>query len=334
MAELADAADSKSADLRALGVRLRPPVNFPGKLTQFLRERWQSSGGRDADIAVVPCELVENNGSILRKLIEEQARAWNLSAAFSDWLRSSVHFANTLVDRIVVGPPPAEKLEAEWEALGYRDDLIVCAEPFALFVLEADEFVRRHFPDGKASPGIRFVHDLTPYRVRKIQILNGAYTMLAAIGRLLGLRTVREAIDDPQLGKFVDNAICQEVIPAIELGEEVESRLYAREILARFRNPFIEHSLVSICSNCSTKVGARIFPTIRSFMERHEMVPRRLLVGVAAGMLLLRDSEVDDTHLPLIRGMWAHVDDQSPDSIVPLVQRILGETGRVEPGTD
>jgi tagaturonate reductase len=119
--------------------------------------------------------------------------------------------------------------------------------------------------------------------------------MLAAIGRLLGLRTVREAIDDPQLGKFVDNAICQEVIPAIELGEEVESRLYAPEILARFRNPFIEHLLVSICSNCSTKVGARLFPTIRSFMERHEAVPRRLLFGVAAVMLLLRDSEDDIT---------------------------------------
>jgi tagaturonate reductase len=303
----------------------QPPVSFPGKLTQFLYKRWQSSGGRDADIAVVPCELVENNGSILRKLIDEQARAWNLPAAFSDWLRSSVHFANTLVDRIVVGPPPSEKLEGEWQALGYRDDLIVCAEPFALFVLEADEFVRRHFPNGKASPGIRFVHDLTPYRVRKIQILNGSHTMLAAIGRLRGLRTVREAIDDPQLGKFVDNAICQEVIPAIEIGEEVESRLYAREILTRFRNPFIEHSLVSICSNCSTKVGARLFPTIRSFMERHEVVPRRLLFGVAAVMLLLRDSEVEDTHLPLIRGMWARVDDQSPESILAFVQRILAK---------
>ncbi|MGD0569149.1 MAG: hypothetical protein ABSA78_12145 [Candidatus Sulfotelmatobacter sp.] len=170
-----------------------------------------------------------------------------------------------------------------------------------------------------------FVDDLTPYRVRKIQILNGSHTMLAAIGGLLGLRTVREAIDDPQLGKVIENAIFQEVIPAIELGEEVENRFYAREILARFRNPFIEHSLVSICSNCSTKVGTRLFPTIRSFMERHEAVPRRLLFGVAAVMLLLRCSEVEDAHLPLIRGMWARVDDRSPDSISAFVQRILAK---------
>jgi tagaturonate reductase len=303
----------------------QPPLGFPGKLTQLLRERWQSSAGRDADIAVVPCELVENNGSMLSKLIDEQARAWNLSATFLDWLRSSVHFANTLVDRIVAGAPPPEKLEAEWQALGYRDDLIVCAEPFALFVLEADEFVHQHFPNGKASPGIRFVDDLTPYRVRKVQILNGSHTILGAIGRLLGLRTVRQAIDDRQLGKFVDSAICEEVIPATERGDESESAHYAREVLARFRNPFIEHSLVSICSNCSTKVGTRLFPAIRSFMKRRGVVPRRLLFGVAAVMLLLRESDVEDTHLELIREMWARVDDQSPDSTLAFVQQLLAK---------
>jgi tagaturonate reductase len=301
----------------------QPPLSFPGKLTQLLHARWQSSDGQDADVAVVPCELVEDNGLMLRKLIDQQARAWNLSAAFSDWLRSSVHFANTLVDRIVVGPPPPEKLEAEWQALGYRDDLIVCAEPFALFVLEADEFVRQHFPSGEASPGIRFVDDLTAYRVRKVQVLNGSHTILAAVGTLLGLRTVREAIDDRELGKLVENAIFQEVIPATNLDDEVESGSYARDVLARFRNPFIEHSLVSICSNCSTKVGTRIFPAIRSFMERRGSLPRRLLFGAAAAMLLLRDSDVEDNHLTSIREMWARVDDQSEDSILEVVQRIL-----------
>jgi tagaturonate reductase len=303
----------------------QPPLSFPGKLTQLLHVRWQSSGGHDADVAVVPCELVENNGSMLRELIDEQARAWNLSAAFSDWLRSSVHFANTLVDRIVVGAPPPDKLEAEWQALGYRDDLIVCAEPFALFVLEADEFVRQQFPNGEASPGIRFVDDLTPYRVRKVQVLNGSHTILAAVGTLLGLRTVREAIDDRQLGKLVENAIFQEVIPATGLDSQVECGHYAREVLARFRNPFIEHSLVSICSNCSTKAGTRLFPAIRSFMERRGSLPRSLLFGVAAVMLLLRESDVEDKHLTLIREMWARVDDQSPDSVLEVVQRILAK---------
>jgi tagaturonate reductase len=301
----------------------QPPLSFPGKLTQLLRERWRKSGGQNADLAVIPCELIENNGSVLRSLIEEQAQAWNLPVAFSNWLGSSVHFANTLVDRIVAGPPAPDKLEAEWQALGYRDDLIICAEPFVLFALEADEFVRKHFPVDKASPGIRFVDDLTPYRVRKVQILNGSHTVLAAIGRLLGLETVRDAIDDPQLGSFIERTIFQEVMPGTELDGEEECGEYSRETLARFHNPSIEHLLVSICSNCSTKVGTRLFPTIRRFMERRGVLPQKLLFGVAAGMLLLRDSDVEDSHLALIRGMWAQVDYQSSDSVLTLVQNIL-----------
>jgi tagaturonate reductase len=303
----------------------QPPLSFPGKLTQLLRERWRVSGGQDADVAVVPCELVENNGFVLRNLVGEQAHAWNLPAAFSDWLGTSVHFANTLVDRIVAGPPAPEKLEAEWQALGYRDDLIVCAEPFALFALEADEFVAKHFRLGNASPGIRFVDDLTPFRARKVQILNGSHTLLAAIGTLLGLRTVRDAIEDRLLDNFVESAIFQEMIPAAGSDEEPQNGQYARETLARFRNPAVEHRLVSICLNCSTKVGVRLFPSIRNFMERRGLLPRRLLFGVAAAMVLLRDSDVEDAHLALIREIWARVDSQSPDSVLAPVQSILAK---------
>ena len=202
----------------------QPPHSFPGKLTQLLHQRWQSSGGHDADIAIVPCELVENNGSLLRKLIDEQTRAWNLSPRIFR-LAAIVRTFREYIGRSDRGwAAAAGKLEAEWQALGYRDDLIVCAEPFALFALEADEFVRRHFPNGHASPGIRFVDDLTPYRVRKVRILNSSHTILAAIGRQLGLRTVREAIDDRQLGKLVESTIFQEVISASDFGEDVEVR--------------------------------------------------------------------------------------------------------------
>jgi mannitol-1-phosphate/altronate dehydrogenase len=57
------------------------------------------------------------------------------------------------------------------------------------------------------------------------------------------------------------------------------------------------------CSNCSTKVGTRLFPTIRRFMELRGVLPQKLLFGVAAVMLLLRDSDIEDSHLALIRRM-------------------------------
>jgi hypothetical protein len=60
-------------------------------------------------------------------------------------------------------------------------------------------------------------------------------------------------------------------------------------------------------------------------MQRRGLLPRRLLFGVAAVMVLLRDSEVEDAHLALVREMWARVDYQSPDSVLALVRHILAK---------
>jgi tagaturonate reductase len=156
--------------------------------------------------------------------------------------------------------------------------------------------------------------------------LNGSHTLLAAIGTLLGLRTVRDAIEDRLLDSFVESAIFQEIIPATGSGEEAQNGQYARETLARFRNPAVEHQLVSICLNCSTKVGVRLFPSIRNFTERRRgLLPRRLLFGVAAAMVLLRESDVEDAHREFIREMWARVDSQSLGSVLALVQSVLAK---------
>src|ERR1700691_3975079 len=114
----------------------QPPRSFPGKLTQLLLERWRTTGGEDADVAVIPTEVIENNGQIVHNLVIEQAQAWKLEKEFLDWVRSSVHVASTLVDRIVVGTPRPELLASECETLGYRDDLLTCCEPYYLFAIQ------------------------------------------------------------------------------------------------------------------------------------------------------------------------------------------------------
>jgi tagaturonate reductase len=300
-----------------------PPVGYAGKLTQLLWERWRTNKDAVRDLAVVPCELAEDNGSAVRKLIAEQADAWNLPPEFSAWVAASVHFANTLVDRIVIGSPSPESLETEWRALGYRDDLIVGGELFALFALQADEFVRKHFPLDRASPSVRFVADLLPYRRRKVRILNGPHTILAAIGRLLGLKTVLAAMEHHQLGRFIRQTIFQEVIPAMDGDEELQVMQYACEIIERFRNPFLEHQLLSICLNCSTKTGIRLFPTVRDYMKRRGSLPQRLLFGLAAVMLVSRDPDVQDTHAEQIGEMWRAVVYESPGSMLAFVENVL-----------
>lgn len=280
-----------------------PPQAYPGKLTQLLYYRWQKLS-HEASVALIPCELVENNGDLGRSLVVDQARRWRLEPAFVDWVQHSLHVANTVVDRIVVGAPAEEQLLADWNVLGYRDDLLDYTEPFYEFVLSADDFIRQHLPLDRANSNVRYISDLTPYRTRKVLILNGPHTALAALGWVLGIRTVLDAMRDQHLGSLVEAMMFREIVPALSLPDDMDPNAYAREVLDRFRNPFVRHQLQAICLNCSTKAGTRILPSVRRYMVRFGRVPSLLALGLAGVLLALRDPALEDTHGAYIRQRW------------------------------
>jgi tagaturonate reductase len=301
----------------------RPPRSFPGKLTQLLFERWRAAGGRDADIAVIPTELVLNNGPLVQGLILEQARAWNLGAAFLDWAQSSVHVASTLVDRIVVGTPREDLLAAECQAVGYRDDLLTCGETFYLFAINADEFTRHHFPLHLASPNVRYVDDLAPYRWRKLRVLNGPQMVLSTLGTLLGFRIIRQAVEDPQVGPFTEQTVWQEIIPAMGPEEEAINSDYARECLERIGNPNIEHRLQGIRVDLTAKNSIRLIPSIRDFLKRGNELPGRLLLTMAATLEVVLRGELEDAHARYILERWAAADTRSGESLLNFTREVL-----------
>jgi len=96
------------------------------------------------------------------------------------------------------------------------------------------------------------VNDIKPYKERKVAILNGAHTALVPVAFLAGIDTVGETLQDDQLSQFVEKAIFDEIVPTLDLPrDELES--FSRDVLARFRNPFIKHQLLSIALNGMTK---------------------------------------------------------------------------------
>jgi tagaturonate reductase len=300
-----------------------PPRSFPGKLTQLLFERWQATGGRDADIAVIPTELVLNNGPLVQELVLEQARAWNLAAAFLDWAQSSVHMASTLVDRIVVGTPREELLAQECQAVGYRDDLLTCGETFYLFAITADEFTRRHFPMNLASPNVRFVDDLGPYRRRKLRVLNGPQMVLATLGTLLGFRLICHAVEDPQVGPFDEQTVWQEIIPTMGPEEQAINSDYARECLERIGNPNIEHRLQGIRVDLTAKNSIRLIPSIRDYLARRHELPGRLLLTMAATLEVVVRGGLEDVHAGYILERWAAADTRSRESLLTFTREAL-----------
>jgi tagaturonate reductase len=230
-----------------------PPRSFPAKLLAVLRERYDA--GRPG-VTVVPCELREHNADLLRGLVLGLARDWGLPAELQEWVGERCVWLNTLVDRIVTGTPKEHPLLAE-------DALLTVCEPYALWAIQnkpgADVFLRH--------PAVIWVDDVQPYFLRKVRILNGGHTALLIKARPRGFTTVREAVLDPELGAWLGRLLFDEVVPVLE-GRVESPATFAREVLERFRNPFVEHKLADIAAHHADKVQVRLVPTRDEYRAR------------------------------------------------------------------
>ena len=111
-----------------------PPNSFPAKLTRVLYERYKAfNGAADKGLAILSCELIDNNGKELQKCCNNYAKDWNLEPAFIDWMNNANTFCSTLVDRIVPGRirDPKEMADSSEEANGYTDKALDVAKSSA-----------------------------------------------------------------------------------------------------------------------------------------------------------------------------------------------------------
>jgi len=270
-----------------------PPVTFPAKLTQLLFARYLAfEGARDKGLILLPCELIDKNGEALKNAVLHYARLWNLPAGFAAWVGDACNFCNTLVDRIVTGYPAADAAQIEQE-LGYADPFLVAAEYYYLFVIQGPASVGEELKLAGANLNVRLVDDITPYKKRKVGILNGGHTTLVPVALLAGLVAVGPAVDDAQVGAFLRAAIAEEIIPALEM-DRTDLEAFAADVLLRFRNPSIHHRLASIALNSWSKFAARVLPQLLRYTELNAgRLPRRLVLAMAATMVLYRGGVID-----------------------------------------
>ncbi len=253
---------------------------FPGKLTQFLKRRFDHfKGAEDSGLSIVPCELIADNGVHLKKAILDYVELWQLGEDFKNWIENHNYFANTLVDRIVPGYP-REEIDTILNRIGVEDKLVVKSESFHLFVIQAPEQVQKAFPADKHGFNVKYVEDINPFRTQKVRILNGAHTSMVPVGLLSGVETVSEAVDDEIVGQFVRKTIFEEIVPLISIPGE-DPKEFADQVIMRFRNPFIRHELMSISLNSISKYKVRVLPTVLDFIDQKGALPKRLLFSLA-----------------------------------------------------
>ena len=272
-------------------LNLNPPRSFPGKLAAFLYERFKIfNGATDKGLIIIPCELVDNNGDLLREIVLTLAKKWRLGDDFERWLKSANHFCNSLVDRIVPGTPANEALQQHWQKLGYEDRLLTSAEIYSLWAIQGDDTIRQRLAFVQANPSIIVANDITPFRERKVRILNGTHTLSVPLAFLLGNKIVLDNMKHPLVSKFIERLIFDEIVPSLEVDRK-SATAFAHEVLDRWRNPFLQHQLISILLQSTSKMRARNVPTILRYYQKMKKTPSLIALGFAAYLLVMRGVE-------------------------------------------
>ena len=256
-----------------------PPVSFPAKLTRVLFERYTAG---QKGIIMLSCELIDNNGKELLRCVNRYIDDWKLEEDFRRWVNEENIFCSTLVDRIVPGrirdPKEAETLNAQ---NGYEDSLTDVGEVFGIWVIEGPQEMEDRLPFKKAGVPVIVVPDVTPYKKRKVRILNGAHTGFVPGAYLAGFDIVRDCMHDDTVRGYMNRMLYEEVIPTLPLDRE-DLETFARALQDRFNNPFVNHELMSISLNSTSKWRARNMPSFLDYVKETGKLPPCLTTSFAA----------------------------------------------------
>lgn len=309
-----------------------PQQSFVGKLTAFLYYRYRAfSGDRDKGLIILPCELIEENGEKIKRIILKFADHWGLERGFSEWILEANTFCNTLVDRIVPGYPKAQ-VEEVTEEIGYKDELLVVAEPYHLWVIEGPAWLKEEFPAEEAGLNVKIVEDIAPFRTRKVRILNGTHTAMTPVAYLYGIDTVGDSLRNPEVRQFIEDFIAEECIPVLNLPKD-ELVEYKKEVIDRFENPFVQHYLADIALNAIAKFKTRNLPTLIEYVEKYGVVPKKIAFTLSAWIAFYKGKRgehninlVDDTYvLELFKKQWS-LYNGTEISLQNIATSILGDT--------
>ena len=154
-------------------------------------------------------------------------------------------------------------------------------EVFGFWAIEGPAELEDRLPFKKAGVPVAVVPDVTPYKKRKVRILNGAHTGFVLGAYLAGFDIVRDCMHDDTVLGFMNKMLYEEVIPTLPLDKD-DLMNFAAAVQDRFNNPFVNHELMSISLNSTSKWRARNMPSLLDYIEINGKLPACLTMSLAA----------------------------------------------------
>ena len=282
------------ADAAALLRHPAPAVStVPARLLAGLMARQEAGAG---PLAVIPCDNLPDNGPAVAEVMTDLARAVN--PGLESWMTENLTVVSTVVDRITPRTAP-ETSRLVRAATGWSDACPVVTEPYSEWILDARLPPRRPAWEGC---GAVIADDVAPYERRKLWLLNGAHSLLAYAGSLLGFDTVPDAAADARGQAWLDEWWS---VASPHVGADTGP--YLDSLRERFGNVRMADRLVRIAEDGSQKIPVRILPVLRAERAAGRVPPGA--TRVIAGWIC---------HL---RGMGAPVRDARASELLPLARR-------------
>jgi len=276
-------------------VDAQPPVSFPGKLLAVLLHRYKTfNGSAESGMVIIPTELIPDNGTKLKGIVNELAKRNNLDEAFIQWLNTANDFCNSLVDRIVPGKLSAEEHKATEAKLGYQDELMIMSECYRLWAIQSSSARTKEILSfAAADEGVVIVDNIDKYRELKLRLLNGSHTFSSGLACVAGFKVVKEAMADKVFEDFITTLMMEEIAPAIISNTITldDAKQFAGKVLDRYRNPYIEHQWISICMQYTSKLKMRTVPIILNYFKKNGFVPHHIALGFAAYILFMKSKQ-------------------------------------------
>lgn len=292
--------------------------SFAGRLTQWLYRRYQTLP--EAKTVILPCELLPKNGDLLKEFVLKHAEHWNLSTEFKSWIDEKCRFFNSLVDRIVPGFPAHLNLKEK-----EIDAFVVQTEPYCFWAIEGEEKDRTLLPFLESNAEVLLSPSIDFYSLRKIRILNGLHTFMAAKGLLEGFETVGEYVSQKQNLAELNQLLETEIFPSLPASKE-ELQHYAHQVLDRFRNPFVAHKLADISLNSIAKFKSRLAPIFDFHIQQSGAFPPIATLGLVSLILYYLNHSEKTRDTSEVKTYFSHLNEtlSEMEKVITAIKDLYG----------
>ena len=260
------------------------PDSFPAKLLAIMYHRFEFyNGDMNRGLVILPTELIDKNAEQLQKILNQLAVFNRFSEAFIFWLNQANDFCNTLVDRIVPGKLSDSSKQQIETRLGYRDELMIMSEPYALWAIESKSpRVSTRLSFINPDKGCILVNDLHIHKELKLRLLNATHSFACAYAIRSGFTYVREAMQDEIFRTFIIGLI-NEIKAVLLMDASVTKEMtdeFGNAVIDRFSNPYIDHIWQSISLHYRTKIEVRCIPLINKAVTMGDFTYQHMLKGL------------------------------------------------------